>query len=147
VTYRLRSGDPLPPARELAAFDSRLEARFARDFEGLGSDFTLVREPEPVPLGGGRLLFPDFALVSRRAPERRWLLEIVGFWTAAYLEEKLARFREARLERVLLCVDERRACREEALPAGAKLVRFRSRISAPEVLSRIEERDDRVHGA
>lgn len=33
----------------------------------------------------GTLIFPDFELVHRRERERRWLLEIAGFWTPEYL--------------------------------------------------------------
>lgn len=139
VTYRLRSGDPLPAGRELARHDNQVEARFARDFARLGSDWQLVREPEPVPLGDGRLLFPDFALVHRSSG-RRVLLELVGFWTARYLLDKLDRLREARLGSLFVCVDERRACRDEAMPEGAEVIRFRGKLDAAHVLARIEER-------
>lgn len=146
VTYRLDNTAPIPAGRELERFDSAVEARFARDFARLGSEWDLVREPEPVPLSGGRLLFPDFALVHRR-DARRVLVEIVGFWTERYLADKLARLREAQLGSLLLCVDERRGCRDDALPPGAEIVRFRSRVCAGEVLARIEERDDRLGDA
>ncbi len=147
LTYRLASGAPLPAGRELSRYDSQLEARFARDFAKLGSDWELLREPEPVPLARGRLIFPDFALVHRRDPSRRWLVELVGFWTADYLNDKLARLREAALERVLLCIDERRACRDEALPDGAEVLWFKGKLDAARVLARIEERDDRLGDA
>ena len=32
-----------------------------------------------------------FAITHRREPTRRWLLEIAGFWTPAYVTEKLER--------------------------------------------------------
>lgn len=56
----------------------------------------LVLEPAAVEAEGS-LIFPDFALVHRHDPERRWLLEIAGFWTPGYLETKLARLRAAGL--------------------------------------------------
>ncbi len=138
VRYRLRSGDPLPPGRELGRFDSEVEARFARDFARLGSDWDLVREPEAVPLEGGRLSFPDFALVHRRTPERRWWLEIVGFWTERYLRDKLAHLRAAGLGNLIVCIDERRGCGIEAMPDGAEVLGYRTRIDARQVLSRVE---------
>ncbi|MBI3200043.1 MAG: DUF790 family protein [Myxococcales bacterium] len=138
VRYRLRSGDPLPPGRELGRFDSEVEARFARDFARLGSDWDLVREPEPVPLEGGRLIFPDFALVHRLTPERRWWLEIVGFWTERYLRDKLAHLRAAGLGNLIVCIDERRGCGIEAMPDGAEVLGYRTRIDARQVLSRVE---------
>jgi predicted nuclease of restriction endonuclease-like RecB superfamily len=138
LTYRLRTGDPLTVGRELERYDSEVEARFARDFAKLASDWDLVREPEPLPLGSGRLIFPDFALVHRRDPERRWLLEIVGFWTESYLTDKLARLREARIDRLILCVDAARACDHDAVPEGAEVLRYRRRVDAKQVLARIE---------
>lgn len=138
VTYRLRSGDPLPAGRELDRFDSQIEARFARDFARLGSDWDLVREPEPVPLGGGRLIFPDFALVNRHRPERRWWLEIVGFWTESYLRDKLEQLRAAGLGQLIVCIDERRGCGDLGLPSGAEVLPFRTRIDARRVLERVD---------
>ena len=98
----------------------------------------MVREPEPLRLGSGRLIFPDFALVHRRDPERRWLLEIVGFWTESYLADKLARLRGARIDRLILCVDAARACDDDAVPEGAEVLRYRRRVDAKQVLARIE---------
>jgi len=147
VTFRLGTGDPLPAGRELDRYDSEVERRFARDFAKLASDWDLVREPEPLALSSGGLLFPDFALVHRRDAGRRVLLEIAGFWTAEYLRDKLARLRDAKVGRILLCVDERRACRDEELPEGAELVPFRRKVDAARVLARIEERDDRLGDA
>jgi predicted nuclease of restriction endonuclease-like RecB superfamily len=42
-----------------------------------------------VPVGD-TVIFPDFALHHRRDAGRRWLVEIVGFWTADYLARKFA---------------------------------------------------------
>src|SRR6185369_15562749 len=50
--------------------------------------FRLVREPRPID-AGDNLLFPDFALEPKEDGQA-WLVELVGFWTPAYLEEKLA---------------------------------------------------------
>jgi predicted nuclease of restriction endonuclease-like RecB superfamily len=96
-----------------------------------------VREPQPIE-SAGSLIFPDFELVLRRDPSRRFLLEIVGFWTPKYLEDKLRKLREARLDTVILCIDETRSCSEAALPPNAKVVTYRRRIDAARVLSIIE---------
>ena len=84
-------------------------------------------------------MFPDFELVHRREPSRRWLLEIVGFWTADYLVEKLRRLRLARLDRLILCIDERRQCRDLALPDDARLVRYRTKVDPRAVLAAISD--------
>jgi predicted nuclease of restriction endonuclease-like RecB superfamily len=131
------SGDPIGVGRELAQYDSRLERRFANDFGRAAPDWDLIREPSPVE-AEGTLIFPDFELVHRRDPARRWLLEIVGFWTRKYLEEKFQRLRAAGLERLILCVDEARACQDEELPEHAKVVRFRRRVDPKAVLAIVQ---------
>ena len=67
-------------------------------------------------------------------PERWLSLEIAGFWTPAYLENKLARLREAAVSRLLLCIDETRACAREQLPPGMPVLSFRRRVDAAAVL-------------
>ncbi|MBI2469008.1 MAG: DUF790 family protein [Candidatus Rokubacteria bacterium] len=129
---RLATGDPIFPSAEPRRFDSQLEERFARDFQKIASDWDVLREPEPIPVGT-RLVFPDFALQHRSERSRRWLLELVGFWTPEYLRRKLALYREARVANLILCIPEDRACAEEELPAGAVILRFRRRVDAAAV--------------
>jgi predicted nuclease of restriction endonuclease-like RecB superfamily len=94
----------------------------------------VVREPEPVD-AAGTLIFPDFALQHRANPARRWLLEIVGFWTAEYVQRQLARYRSARLPKLIICIDEERNCARTDLPASARVVRFRRRVDPAAVLA------------
>jgi uncharacterized protein len=133
----VRSGDPLPAGRELERHDSRLERDFARAFARCAPDWDLIREPEPIAVGRG-LIFPDFELRHRHYPERRWYLEIAGFWTREYLTNKLAQLRSAAIDRLLLCIDEKRCCSEHELPDGAKVIRYKRRIDAEAVLARVE---------
>jgi predicted nuclease of restriction endonuclease-like RecB superfamily len=134
ATLIVRSGDPIRPGRELKAFDSKLEERFAKAFRKAAPDWNVVREPRPVEVEGS-LIFPDFELVHRRDPTRRFLLEIVGFWTPKYLEEKLRKLRQAKLDNVILCIDEARACSEATLPPHATIVRYKRRIDVGSVLA------------
>jgi len=130
----LKSGDPIFPAQPPKPFDSKLEARFARDFAKAAPDWDLVREPAPL-VAGERLIFPDFALVHRRDPARRHLLEIVGFWTAAYLRDKLAGLRAARVDDLILCLDADRNCGPDELPPGARVILYRKRVDPQAVLA------------
>ena len=134
ATLTVRTGDPLRVGRELAPYDSQVEARFAKDFCKAAPDWNVIREPRPVE-SFGSLIFPDFELVQRRDPTRRWLLEIVGFWTPKYLEEKLRKLRAARLENVLLCIDQERGCSDAELPKDAKIIRYRRSIDVRAVLA------------
>jgi hypothetical protein len=135
----LGPGDLLAPAAEPRRYDSRLEERFAADFRRLAPDWEAIREPEPVA-AGETLVFPDFALQHRRDPARRWLLEVAGFWTPAYVERKLASLRAAGRQDLILCLDEERNCAADALPAAAPVLRFRRRVDAAAVLALIEGR-------
>jgi predicted nuclease of restriction endonuclease-like RecB superfamily len=128
----VQSGDPIFPAEEPKRFDSKLEERFARDLKRAAPDWDLVREPEPVP-AAGTLIFPDFLLRHRLCPQRRFLVEIVGFWSADYLARKLALLREAGLANLIVCVDETRG--DDLLPTDARIVRFRRRIDPRLVLA------------
>lgn len=141
-SFRIETGDPVFPAQPPRLFDSRLEARFAQDFRRAGPDWDVIREPEPVSCGD-RLLFPDFLLRHRRQPYRRALLEIVGFWSPAYLERKLASLRRLEGHRLILCVDA--SSMESAqgegfgdLPHRTHVIPFRKRVDPAAVLKVLE---------
>lgn len=123
--------------RELPAHDSQLEKRFARDFRKAAPDWDAIREPRPIE-SLGSLIFPDFELVHRRESSRRWLLEIVGFWTPGYLEEKLRKLRAAKLTHVILCIDQERACTDAELPQHAQVVRYKRHIDVQAVLAVVQ---------
>jgi predicted nuclease of restriction endonuclease-like RecB superfamily len=137
ATVSLQSGDPIFPAAAPKPFDSALEERFARDFARLAPDWDLVREPEPIR-AGETLVFPDFLLRHRLHPERRALVEIVGFWTPDYLAAKLAKLRQADLSACVLCIDAAHACVAEDLPPGLPVISFRRHVDAAAVLREVE---------
>jgi uncharacterized protein len=134
---RVRSGDPIFPAERPPRFDSALEQRFAKDFARAAPDWELIREPVAVQVGH-RLIFPDFGLVHRRDPSRQALLEIVGFWSPAYRAEKLARLREAHVDSLILCIDDKHSVTADELPPSARVVRYRRRIRPEAVLDILE---------
>jgi uncharacterized protein len=128
----VQSGDPIFPAEEPKAYDSKVEERFARDMKRAAPDWDLVREPEPVQ-AGRTLIFPDFLLRHRLCPQRSFFVEILGFWSAEYLARKLALLHEAGLHNLVLCIDEARGD-DLALP-DARIVRFRRRVDPRLVLA------------
>jgi hypothetical protein len=83
-------------------------------------------------------VFPDFELVHRRQRDRRWLVEIVGFWTHDYVSRKLAQLRAVAGDRWIVCIDEDRACEAGDLPRAARVVPFRRRIDVARVVRLIE---------
>jgi len=131
----VQTGDPIFPSEEPKTYDSKLEERFARDLKRAAPDWDLVREPEPVP-AGPTLIFPDFLLRHRLCPQRRFYVEILGFWSTDYLARKLTLLLEAglgKLDKFILCVDETRG--DDLLPPDARIVRFRRRIDPRLVLA------------
>ena len=130
----VETGDPIFPAQAPKPYDSKLEERFAKDLRKAAPDWDLVREPEPISVAG-TIIFPDFLLRHRLCPERSFLIEIMGFWSADYVARKLALLRQANLANLILCIDVERVCGEGELPADARVVRFRRRIDPRQVLA------------
>ena len=87
LTFRLSSSDGLssrvPPPR---LFDSRLEELFARKFGAVRDRWHLRREALVLEVGE-ELLVPDFLFAHEDGTEVA--LEIVGYWTPEYLQQKL----------------------------------------------------------
>lgn len=139
TSLHLRTGDPIPAGEQPRTYDSRLEERFARDFLRASLDWDLVREPEPIE-ADGVLIFPDFEVVHRRDRSRRYLLEIVGFWTPGYLREKLERMWAMPLVPLVLCIDRSLNCSAGELPPHARVCWFQKRIDPQAVLSALSIR-------
>ena len=145
VNAHLSSQDPIPRKQPPRQYDSRIEERFARDFAKASLDWDLVREPEPIEVQN-TLVFPDFAVTHRRDSSKRFLLEIVGFWTPEYLREKLQRLRLLPDDTPLvLCIDQELNCSGSEMPLHARIVWFRKRIDPGAVLAVIEKRVSSLH--
>jgi uncharacterized protein len=132
----IRSGDPIQPARALPDFDSRVEEHFARDFARLALEWEVIREPQPISVGHG-LFFPDFELRRRTTGDQYWV-EIVGFWTPEYLAKKLEQLAQARLERMIVCVDVSHERAAGQLEAIGRVVRYKRRVDARDVIAIVD---------
>jgi uncharacterized protein len=133
IELKVRTGDPLFPSEPPKPFDSKLEERFCRMFLRASRNWDVIREPEPIEVAD-TIIFPDFALQHRTDTSRRWLLEIVGYWTPDYLRKKLERLREAQIPNLLLCVSAKLNCSEEDIPKGASVIRFSKQLRPEDVL-------------
>ena len=102
----------------------------------LAPDWEVVREPQAIAVGDA-LIFPDFEL-RQRATGERWLLEIVGYWTAEYVRRKLSALRDAGMQRLIVCIDENRRCADELLELDARVIRYRRKVDARAVLAIVE---------
>ena len=137
LNVQLSSRDPIARGQPPQQYDSRIEERFARDFARTSLDWDLVREPEPFEVLG-TIIFPDFAIIHRRDTSKRFLLEIVGFWTPDYLQEKLRRLRQLPDTPLILCINRALNCGDGELPAHSQIVWFQKRIEPGEVLAAID---------
>ncbi|AKF07960.1 DUF790 family protein [Sandaracinus amylolyticus] len=134
-SWIVRERDPVfVEGMRAPALDGEVGDAFAKRFARLTHDWDLVRDPEPVR-AGDVLVVPDFALVHRHDARRRWLVEIVGYWTPAYLRAKVDRLRDAGIEQLVLCVSDRLACAGDEVPEGAPIVRFAQRVDPRAVLA------------
>ena len=109
----------------------------------------------PVPLVvGSELVCPDLAIgiggpasgglglgageigdggVGRSGSSRTRYVELVGFWTATYLERKLARYAAGGFD-VRLCIDETRCCTDDLPPEDPRIVRYAKRVDVASLL-------------
>jgi predicted nuclease of restriction endonuclease-like RecB superfamily len=119
------------------AFDSDLERTLAQKWERANTDWTLLREDDVLDLGA-EVMIPDFAL--EHPDGRRAILEIVGFWTPEYLEEKLTKIHDADLDHLLVAVSERLECSADDFSRGHnRLLWFKSGIHVYDVVDLAEE--------
>ena len=123
---------PAPPA---ADFDSSVEEAFAAAWGNEPrAGWRLERETE-ILHEGQHCFFPDFVFVQESG--RRVLLEVVGFWTEAYLAAKRETLRRFPNARILLAV---KAPLTEAFHAdGAWVVEFKTALKPEVVLAALEQ--------
>ena len=118
------------------AYDSQVEATFARRFEKLSSAWTLTRETDFVDLKES-VLIPDFSF--RHEDGRTRMLEIVGYWRPEYLARKLDKLQRAGRVDLMVAVSERlNVSREEISGLPGEVIWFKGRLDPKEVLVRLD---------
>ncbi|GAB7008823.1 DUF790 family protein [Halorubrum trueperi] len=139
-TMRLSDGDVVVPGVEPVAepdFDSGVEADFAGRFRGLGLDWSLVREPEPLETGT-RVMIPDFAFDYAHA-DFRLFFEVMGFWTPEYVEKKLGQLADVEDVDLLVAVDETLGVGEEIAAADHRVVTYSETVRVKDVVDVLRE--------
>src|SRR5699024_1017058 len=117
-------------------FDSDLERTLADKWDRANTEWELVREDDVIDLGT-EVLLPDFAL--EHPDGRRTILEIVGFWTPEYLEEKLDKIRQTDVDNLVLAVSETLDCTSEDIDLGAdRVLWFKTGIHVYDVVDLAE---------
>ncbi|WP_160135575.1 DUF790 family protein [Halococcus salsus] len=124
-------------------YDSDLERTLATKWERANTEWELVREDDVIDLGA-EVLLPDFAL--EHPDGRRAILEIVGFWTPEYLDEKLSKIRQVDVENLVLAVSENLDCTSEDIDLGAdRVLWFKTGIHVYDVVDLVEEYAAQAH--
>jgi predicted nuclease of restriction endonuclease-like RecB superfamily len=123
-------------------YDSGVERRFAARFEALDSDWTLVREPDVLD-AGDRLMIPDFAFDYRHA-DFRVFFEVMGFWTPAYVEKKLAQVEALDGVDFLVAADASLGVGEELAARDARVVEYDGDVPVKPVRDALREHEDRL---
>ncbi|MFB6253900.1 MAG: DUF790 family protein [Halobacteriaceae archaeon] len=106
-----------PKRTTVESFDSEVERDFATRIDSLAEGWTVKREPT-ILRAGNRVMIPDFSFERDYGEKQNadddqaaFYLEVVGFWTPEYLEEKLAKVREVEAEKpVILAVNQELNC-------------------------------------
>jgi predicted nuclease of restriction endonuclease-like RecB superfamily len=122
-------------------YDSQVERDFATRFKALDTGWTLTREPEPIPVGQ-YVMIPDFGFEKGRS---KVYLEVVGFWTPEYLEEKARKLGLVGDIDMIVAVDKDLACRK-LKRAGEKfnVIYYHRRIPLRPILAHLRAREERL---
>lgn len=124
------------PYMPVVSYDSEAEEKFASQFEALNSDWTLRREPEPVP-AGKQVIIPDFSMERSGV---KIYVEIMGFWTESYLLRKIEKLKQVGVK-MLLLVNEALACEKLSVLekySQLNLIVYRNKIPWAQILRYLE---------
>lgn len=124
-----------------AAYDSRLEADFAAEFEakfgGAQRKWALAREDEIIMVGDS-VLIPDFSFTHIR-DGRRALVELAGFWHPDYLRRKAWKLRQAgRHDIVLVAYQSVNTTAETWADVPGEVLLFASKPVIKDVIEAVE---------
>lgn len=124
-----------PEQTEAESYDSEVEREFATRIASLTDGWNVEREPT-ILRAGNRVMIPDFSFEREQSGEE-FFLEVVGFWTPEYLEEKVEKVRAVETEKpMLLAVNENLNCTKEDFDAD-KVFFYNRKIPVKPVLERL----------
>ena len=151
LTYRLDYTSALRSHfKRSGAFDSRLEADFAQEFEQkIGSKrghWQLKRESE-ILLLGDTVMIPDFTFVDDQDDSRNIILELVGFWHPDYFRRKVEKVRKANCSHLLLLVYQGLNVTEESFrDAASEVIFFQHKPVVKDVIATVDAMAERIYG-
>ena len=123
---------------EEETFDSGIEEDFAAQFRALVVDWELIREPGPLPVGK-HVMIPDFLM---KKGGLKVYLEIAGFWTPKYLEDKMRKLSMVRDVDMIVAVDRRLICEKTSKKSdNFNIFYYRRKIPLKPILTHLQDRE------
>ncbi len=111
-------------------FDSSVEEAFYNNFSKRKKNpWQILQEAEILDIGEN-VLIPDFKLMHPGGHEV--LLEIVGFWTPEYLNKKIEKLSQVRLNNLIIAVNENLNCSKEDFTGH--VIFYKNRLKVKDVL-------------
>jgi predicted nuclease of restriction endonuclease-like RecB superfamily len=127
--------DLFPESALEESYDSDVERDFAARIEALADGWTITREPT-ILRANDHVMIPDFGF-ERDGHE--FYLEVVGFWTPEYLEEKIEKVRAVENEQPLvLAVNEQLNCTKEDFEEADEVFFYDQQIPVKPVVKRLK---------
>ena len=122
-------------------YDSQVEHDFAKRFRALDTGWTLTREPEPIPVGR-RVMIPDFGF---RKGGMTVYLEVAGFWTPRYLEEKIRKLQQLGDIDMIVAANRDLACQKlDKIGERLNVIYYKRKISLRPILVHLKAREERL---
>jgi predicted nuclease of restriction endonuclease-like RecB superfamily len=113
-------------------FDSAVEADFAEKWGQENREGWRLRREAEILHAGQKTFIPDF--VMEHVTGQRVLLEIVGFWTPEYLEQRVETLQLFRGVPIVLAIQEANAARIAQAVQSAGMITFRRSLQVKSVL-------------
>ena len=134
----VRHGRYLKGVVEAEIFDSSVEEDFATQFKIVVKDWKLVREPGFLPVGR-HVMIPDFLL---KKGGMEVYMEVVGFWTPEYLENKIQKLKLVGDIDMIVAVDRRLACeRLMVKDSRFNVIFYKGKIPLQPVLAHLKAKE------
>ena len=129
---------PTPDPPEEEVYDSLVEQDFAQRFRALDTGWQLIREPEPIPVGR-QVMIPDFGFQKASI---RVYMEVVGFWTPQYLQEKVKKLRLVDVD-MIVAADRDLACQKlDRVGERLNVIYYQRRVPLRPVLVHLKAREE-----
>jgi len=122
-------------------YDSRVEQDFATRFRALDTGWKMIREPEPI-LVGRRVMIPDFGFQKGGMIV---YLEVAGFWTPQYLEEKTKKLGQIGNVDMIVAANKELACQKlDKIGEKLNIIYYKRRIPIKPILLHLKAKEERL---